>query len=42
MTAKETIDILNESCLWNALSFEEKVEALAYAMERCGEMPKKD
>jgi hypothetical protein len=33
MTAKETVDIIRESALWNTLTIKEKVLALAYAME---------
>jgi|GEM_PF-3468553 hypothetical protein len=36
MTAKETIDIIRESSLWESLTLREKTEAIAYAIEAVG------
>ena len=40
MTAKETIDIIRESPLWDTLLLGEKVEAIAHALEAAGCGPK--
>ena len=36
MTAKETIDIISNSSLWETLSIRERIEAVTYAMKIAG------
>ncbi len=36
MTAKETVEIISNSSLWNTLSKKERVEAAVYAIRNTG------
>lgn len=36
MTAKETVEIISKSSLWNTLSKKERAEAAAYAIKNSG------
>ncbi len=36
MTARETLDIISDSSLWQTLSIKERIEAAAYAMKVAG------